>query len=115
MVNRQGSYIPDRGDIVFLDFEPTKGREQRGTRPALILSPASYNKKSSLAIFMPITNRQKGYPFEVVLPSRLKTSGVILVDQVKSLDWKVRNSRFVESVPENIVREVQAKIEALLL
>ena len=115
MVERQGSYIPDRGDLVFIDFEPTKGREQRGTRPALILSPASYNKKSSLAILMPITNRQKGYPFEVVLPSKLKTSGVILVDQVKSLDWRVRNCRFVELAPEDVVREVQAKITALLL
>jgi mRNA interferase MazF len=109
------SYVPDRGDIVYLDFDPTKGREQKGPRPAFVLSPCSYNAKSSLALLMPITKQQKGYPFEVLLPIELQIQGVILADQIKCLDWKARNVQFVESVPESVVEEVQAKIELLLL
>jgi mRNA interferase MazF len=107
-------YIPDRGDIVFLNFDPIKGHEQRGHRPALVLSPISYNRKTSLALFMPITNKQKGYPFEVVLPSELKTQGVVLADQLKCLDWKDRSIEFVEVAPESLIEAVQAKIEPLL-
>jgi mRNA interferase MazF len=107
-------YIPDRGDIVFLNFDPTKGHEQRGHRPALVLSPISYNRKTSLALFMPITNKQKGYPFEVVLPEELKTQGVVLADQLKCLDWKDRNIEFVEVAPDSLIEAVQAKIEPLL-
>jgi mRNA interferase MazF len=108
------AYIPDRGDIVFLNFDPTKGHEQRGHRPALVLSPISYNRKTSLALFMPITNKQKGYPFEVVLPEELKTQGVVLADQLKCLDWKDRSIEFVEVAPESLIEAVQAKIEPLL-
>lgn len=113
MIQNNG-YIPGRGDIVYLDFNPTKGHEQRGYRPAFVISPYIYNQKTSLALFLPITSQQKGYPFEVALPSELKTHGVILTDQIKCLDWKVRNVKFVETVPENVVEEVQAKIEPLL-
>jgi mRNA interferase MazF len=108
------SYSPDRGDLVYLDFDPTKGHEQRGYRPAFVLSPRSYNQKTSLALMMPITKHQKGYPFEVVLPPELKTYGVILVDQVKCLDWKARSLEFVESVPDEIIQEIQAKLEPLI-
>ncbi len=107
-------YIPDRGDIVFLNFDPTRGHEQRGHRPALVLSPISYNRKTSLALFMPITNKQKGYPFEVVLPPELKTQGVVLADQLKCLDWKDRSIEFVEVAPDSLIEAVQAKIEPLL-
>lgn len=109
------SYIPNRGDIVYLDFDPTKGHEQKGHRPAFVLSPRIYNQKSSLALFLPITRQQKGYPFEVALPEELQVQGVILVDQIKCLDWKVRNARFVESVSEAVIEEVQAKIQPLIL
>jgi len=108
-------YIPSRGDIVYLDFDPTKGHEQRGHRPAFVVSPLGYNEKSSLALLMPITKRQKGYPFEVLLPPGLKIQGVILSDQIKCLDWKARGVQFVEVVPESVIEEVQAKIEPLLL
>lgn len=115
MVNPIARYIPDRGHIVYLDFDPTKGHEQRGNRPAFVLSPLSYNAKSSLALFMPITKQRKGYPFEVLLPPELQIQGVILVDQIKCLDWTTRNVQFVETVPESLVEEVQAKIEPLIL
>lgn len=97
-----------------MDFNPTKGHEQRGYRPALVLSPISYNRKTSLALFIPITKQQKGYPFEVILPSELKTQGVILADQIKCLDWKDRDIEFVEVAPESLIEVVQAKIEPLL-
>ncbi len=115
MVEPSNRYVPNRGDIVYLDFNPTKGHEQRGHRPAFVLSPRNYNAKSSLALFIPITKQQKGYPFEVLLPSELQIQGVILVDQIKCLDWKARNVQFVELVPEGVVEEVQAKIEPLIL
>jgi mRNA interferase MazF len=99
---------------VFLDFDPTKGHEQRGHRPALVMSPRIYNQRSLLAIFMPITKQRKGYPFEVDLPESLKTQGVILADQIKSLDWKARSVEFVESVPGSLIAEVQAKVEGLI-
>ena len=108
------TYIPNRGDIVYLDFNPTKGHEQRGYRPALIISPAAYSEKSSLALFCPITSQQKGYPFEVLLPEDLQTHGVILVDQIRSLDWRVRQIKFVETVSLEVITEVQAKIAPLI-
>ena len=115
MVAPANLYTPSRGDIDYLDFDPTKGHEQRGHRPAFVISPLGYNEKSSLALFMPITKQQKGYPFEVLLPSGLKIQGVILADQIKCLDWKARGVQFVESVPESVIEEVQAKIEPLFL
>jgi mRNA interferase MazF len=115
LVKPSESYIPSRGDIVFLDFNPAKGHEQKGQRPALVVSPDSYNKKTSLALFMPITKQQKGYPFEVLIPDGLKTSGVILTDQIKSLDWRSRGVQFVESLPRETLEEVQARVEPLVL
>lgn len=108
-------YIPSRGDIVYLDFDPTKGHEQRGHRPAFVMSPLGYNERSSLALFMPITKQKKGYPFEVILPDGLKIQGVILADHIKCLDWKARTVQFIEVAPEEVISEVQAKIEPLLL
>ena len=113
-MTQSNPYIPSRGDIVYLDFDPTKGHEQKGLRPAFVLSPRSYNEKSSLALFMPITKQQKGYPFEVILPTGLKVQGVILADQIKCLDWKARGIRLVESVSQDVIEEVQAKIDPLL-
>lgn len=98
-----------------MDFDPTKGHEQRGHRPAFIISPRIYNQKSSLALFMPITSHAKGYPFEVGLPVGLKTQGVILSDQIKSLDWKARSVSYVETGSATLISEVQGKIETLIL
>ena len=94
MVNIE-KYAPQRGDVVWLDFQPQAGREQGGRRSFVVLSNDKYNKVVGLAIFCPITSQVKGYPFEVDLPVNFPISGVVLVDQVKSLDWKIRKAEFI--------------------
>jgi len=108
------NYIPERGDVVWLNFNPQAGHEQAGKRPALVLSPSSYNQKTNLALLCPITSRVKGYPFEVSLPKDDKVSGVILTDQVKSLDWKVRKAEFITKVPTTIIETTLKKLSTLL-
>jgi mRNA interferase MazF len=108
------SYIPERGDIVWLEFNPQAGFEQSGHRPALVLSPKAYNEKTGLALLCPITSHIKGYPFEVVLPEGHQASGAILSDQIKSLDWRVRKARQMGAVTRDVLEEVLAKIHALL-
>ena len=107
------NYIPDRGDIVWLDFAPQTGHEQHGKRPAVVLSPQTYNKKSGLALFCPITTKQKGYPFEVKIETG-KISGVVLSDQIKSLDWQQRGAEFIAKTTEKEVNEIIKKINALI-
>jgi len=108
------NYIPERGDIVWLEFNPQAGHEQAGHRPALVVSPKAYNEKVGLALFCPITSSVKGYPFEVVLPEKHEVSGAILSDQIKSLDWRVRKAKLLVSVPKDVLEEVLAKILSLL-
>jgi mRNA interferase MazF len=108
------AYCPRQGDIVWLTPDPQAGHEQTGHRPALVLSPEQYNHKVGLALFCPITTQRKGYPFEVVVPAGLEVSGVILADQVKSLDWKARKARFGCQLPPETFQEVVAKLESLL-
>ena len=110
---RQSSYVPDRGDIVWLQFDPQAGHEQAGRRPAAVVSPKSYNAKTNLALFCPITSRIKGYPFEVLLHPDGRISGAVLSDQIKSLDWKVRRAKFILKMPPETLAEVIAKIRAL--
>jgi len=110
-----GRYIPNRGDVVWLNFTPQSGHEQKGPRPALVLSPKQYNSKVGLAVFCPITSNKKGYPFEVVILNTKKINGVVLSDQVKSLDWKTRQAKFVEKVPESVTKECTLKIKTLLM
>ena len=107
-------YVPDRGDLICLDLEPQSGHEQKGLRPALVLSPKSYNQKTSLAILCPITNKEKGYPFEVKLTQNVPVTGVILSDQIKSLDWKARNAKFICKLDVDVIDEVLGKIKALI-
>lgn len=107
-------YAPARGDLVWLQFDPQAGHEQRGKRPAFVVSPRSYNEKVGLALLCPITSHAIGYPFEVVLPKSEKVSGVILADQVKSLDWRARQAKRIEVATHEVVAEVLAKIRALL-
>ena len=107
-------FIPQRGDIVWINMQPQAGHEQSGRRPAIVLSPAAYNNKVGLAILCPITNQIKGYPFEVILPKGLKINGTILSDQVKSLDWKIRRAEFCDKAPDYVIAEVLKKIKVLL-
>ncbi len=107
-------YIPERGDLVWLNFNPQKGHEQKGKRPAVVLSPKLYNSKTGLALFCPITSVEKGYPFEVTIPESSKIKGVILADQVKSLDWVAREVEKVDSISEKVIDEVLQKFSVLL-
>ncbi len=102
-------WAPDSGDLVWLTFDPQAGR-----RPALVLSPASYNRRSGLALVCPVTSRVKGYPFEVDLPEGLPVGGTILADHVKSLDWHKRRAELAGRVPAEVLRDVQARLAALL-
>ncbi|MBU2573219.1 MAG: endoribonuclease MazF [Elusimicrobia bacterium] len=108
------SYCPRRGDVVWLSFAPQAGHEQAGHRPALTLSPEAYNRKVGLGIFCPITTRIKSYPFEVPVPPGAKASGVVLSDQIGSLDWHARNARFCCRLSEATVTEVINKLKVLL-
>jgi mRNA interferase MazF len=108
------AYTPSRGDVVWITLNPQAGHEQAGRRPALILSPQAYNGKVGLAILCPITSQVKGYPFEVAVPEGLDVSGVVLSDQVKSLDWQARAAELVCTLPANTVDEVLQKLNVLL-
>ena len=112
MVNQ--AYVPRRGDVVWLNFTPQAGHEQAGRRPAVVISPATYNGKSGLALFCPITNQNKGYPFEVPLPDDLPATGVALVDQIKSLDWRVRRVEFLCTLPNTTLDEIFRKLKTLV-
>lgn len=113
MVGRR-VYVPDRGDVVWITFAPQAGHEQAGRRPAVVLSPAAYNGKVGLALLCPITNQAKGYPFEVAIPGGLPVTGVVLSDQVKSLDWRVRQAERICPLPQPSLIEVLRKLGALL-
>jgi mRNA interferase MazF len=108
------NYVPDAGDLVWLTFDPQAGREQRGRRPALILSPRAYNAKARLAIACPITSRAKGYPFEVALPDDSKVRGVVLADHVKNLDWNARRVEFAATAPVEVLTDVRERLRVLL-
>lgn len=107
-------FIPDRCDVVWLDFNPQAGHAQAGRRPAFVISPKQYNAVSGLGIFCPITTQIKNYPYEVVIPENLKISGAILSDQLKSLDWKIRRARFVCKLPKEVFEEVKMKYDTLV-
>jgi len=108
------SYVPHRGDIVWLNFTPQAGHEQMGTRPALVLSPEKYNKKTGLAVCCPISSNIKGYPFEVVVSGK-KIAGAVLADHLKNLDWKVRKAKFIEKASDDVLSQCTLKISALII
>lgn len=108
------AYVPERGDIVWISLNPQAGHEQAGRRPAVVVSPKSYNGKVGLGLFCPITSQVKGYPFEVALPQGLPVGGVVLADQVKCLDWRARKAEFAGRVPDEARDEVLGKLGALL-
>src|ERR1700722_17681725 len=108
------AFVPEAGDLVWLSFDPQAGREQAGRRPALVLSPRSYNQKSGLALLCPITNQIKGYPFEIALPHGCGASGAILADHLKSVDWSARRAAKIGRIPPPTLDEVLAKLAPLL-
>ena len=111
MVREQ--YVPERGDIVWLNFNPQSGHEQKGKRPAVVISPKEYNQKTGLGLFCPITSKIKNYPFEVSMKNQ-KITGVVLSDQIKSLDWNTRSIEFITKETPEIVDEIINKISLLL-
>ena len=111
---RAKRYVPKRGEAVWISLSPQAGHEQAGRRPAMVLSPASYNGRAGLALCCPITSQVKGYPFEVVLPEGLQVAGVVLSDQMKTLDWRARRAELICELPDPVVAEVLAKSRTLL-
>ena len=107
-------YVPDRGDVVWLSLDPQAGHEQAGRRPALTISPAEYNRRTGLALFCPITNKAKGYPFEVAIPAGGVVTGVVLADQLKSLDWKARRATHAGTLDEEVVNRVVGHVLPLI-
>lgn len=108
------TYCPDVGEIIYLDFDPQAGHEQAHKRPALVLSPQDYNRKTSLCVVCPITNQAKGHPFEVAIPQGEKATGVVLADHVKSLDWRARHATFHSKPVPAVIAEVRGKLKAFL-
>jgi len=108
------SYVPERGDVVWLDVDPHAGREQSKRRPAVVLSPSAYNARTSLALCCPVTSRVKGYPFEVALPAGLEIEGVVLVDQLRSQDWHARHATHIGTLSPATTQQILARARALL-
>jgi len=107
-------YIPDVGHVIKIDMDPVAGHEQGGWRPAIVLSPSSYNGKTGLVVAVPVTNRTKGYPFEVRLPAQMKTTGFVLADQIKNFAWRVRRAKYVETAPVEVVKAIHERLALLL-
>ena len=108
------AFIPERGDVIWITFNPQAGHEQAGRRPAFVLSPKSYNGKVGLALLCPVTSHVKGYPFEVAIPDGLPVNGVILSDQVKSLDWRARKAEKACRLPDEVMALVLQRVKALI-
>jgi mRNA interferase MazF len=107
-------YIPDAGHVIKIDLDPVAGHEQGGWRPAIVLSPNAYSAKTSLVVAVPVTNQVKGYPFEVRLPVEMKTTGVVLADQIKNLDWRARRAKYIESAPADVLKAIHERLILLL-
>jgi mRNA interferase MazF len=107
-------FTPDRGDVLWLNFDPQAGREQAGHRPALVLSPREYNRKTGLAVMCPMTTQAKGYPFEVAITTGT-VQGVVLSDHLKNLDWRERKVTYKGKASPAVLQEVTNKISALLM
>jgi mRNA interferase MazF len=108
------AYVPGAGHIIKVNLDPRTGHEQGGWRPAIVLSPKSYNGKTGLAVVASITNQAKGYPFEVPLPRNMKVTGVVLSDAVKNIDWRARKAKYADTAPREVMDAVQERLLALL-
>ena len=114
-VTKPGSgYVPAAGDFILIDLDPTKGHEQRGRRPAMVISPFIYNQRAGLCLACPLTNQGKGYPFEVAIPVGIGVTGVVLADQVRCLSWPARNANLIARAPDDLLEDVRQKLAALM-
>jgi mRNA interferase MazF len=113
-VVNQEAFFPRRGDVITIDLDPVRGHEQGGRRPALVLSADEYNRVVGLAVVVPITMKAKGYPFEVPIPQTCKVKGTILADHVKCIDWRVRNAGRFDTLPPEVIDEVEEKLGPLI-
>jgi mRNA interferase MazF len=111
---RKRGYVPERGDIIWIEFDPQSGREQAGLRPALTLSPKLYNDKTGLGLFCPITTAIKDYPFETKLPDACAIRGAVLSDHIKNMDWRSRNAKFIMAIDDHTLDDVTKKVALLL-
>lgn len=109
------AYLPDRGDIIVMNYDPTTGREIGKVRPSLVLSPKAYNRHTGLLVACPITTKVTGYPYEVDLPAGGRTVGAVLADHVKSMDWRARRASLIEKAAPSVLPEVLAKLSTLLV
>ena len=103
-------WVPEAGDVIWVDLDPSVGHEEKGKHPALVLSPSSYNAKTSLVVACAMTTKKKGYPFEVEMPD----GGIVLADQVRCLDWRFRNAQPKDSAPQEVVKQVLVLLGTLL-
>jgi len=105
-------YIPAKGDLIMVTFDPQSGHEQKGRRPALVISNDPFNQRTGLAIVCPITNTKRNIPFHVALPPESTTTGFVMVEQVKAIDFRTRQARFLEKVPESVLNEALSLLDA---
>ncbi len=110
----QKGFFPRRGDVILIDLDPVKGHEQGGRRPAVVLSADQYNRIVGLAVVVPITTKPKGYPFEVKIPQGSRVKGTILADHIKCIDWQVRNADLFDSLPYEVLQEIEDKLGPLI-
>jgi len=107
-------YVPDTGHVIKIDMDPVVGHEQGGWRPAIVLSPNTYNRKTNLLVAVPVTNQVKGYPFEVRLPGSMKTTGVVLSDQIKNFAWNARRAKYIEKASPEVLKAIHERLVLLL-
>jgi len=107
------SYVPDEGDLVWLDFDPQAGREQSGLRPAVILSSSFFNLRSSVAYARPITSKVKGYQFQIALPPGLPVHGAVLCEHMRSLDWRVRKAAYLGRMPDDVLLQIRGVVRII--
>lgn len=106
-------YVPQKGDLVWMDFNPTIGHEQKGVRPAIVVSDKGFNQKSGLAYVCPITSTSKNYPYRIKLNAE-QVKGFVMTEQLKSIDWNIRNIRFIEKAPLEVVKSIKNCIGAII-
>ncbi len=107
-------YFPRRGDVITIDFDPVKGHEQGGGKPAVVISDDRYNRRVGLAVVVPVTTKPKGYPFEVKIPPTSRVKGTILADHIKCIDWRVRNADLLDTLPPEVLDEIENKLGPLI-